>query len=92
MRCLKVKFSAELIDAVSINAIHVPNDYTTSRIFRAKVKKSGEAGLQYRSVRHAGATCWALMSPSPVESAVQTQHFEFVFDGESISKVRELKL
>lgn len=92
MRCLKVKFSAELIDAVSIDAIHAPNDYTTSRIFGAKVKKSGEAGLQYRSVRHEGATCWALMSPSPVESAVQTQHFEFVFDGEGISKVRELKL
>lgn len=92
MRCLKVKFSAELIDAVSIDDIHSPDDYTTSRIFGAKVKKSEEAGLQYRSVRNEGCICWGLMSPLHVESAFQTQHFEFVFDGESISKVREFTI
>jgi hypothetical protein len=92
MRCLKVTFSAELIDAVSIENIHTPDDYTTSRIFGAKVKKSDDAGLQYRSVRNKGSICWGLMSPSHVEFAVQTQHFEFIFDGESISKVRELTM
>jgi hypothetical protein len=92
MRCLKVTFSAELINAVSIDDIHAPDDYTTSRIFGAKVKKSDEAGLQYRSVRNEGSTCWGLMSPAHVESAFQTQHFEFIFDGESISKVRELTM
>lgn len=91
MRCLKFTFSAKLINATSIDAIHAPDDYTTSRIFGAQVKKSGEAGLQYRSVRNEASICWGLMSPSFVESAVQTRHFEFVFDGESISKVRELK-
>jgi len=92
MRCLKVKFSAELIDAVAIDDIHAPDDYTTSRIFGDRVKKLGEAGLQYRSVRNERSICWGLMSPSHVESAFQTQHFEFVFDGESISKVRELTM
>ena len=92
MLCLKVKFSAELIDAVSIDDIHAPDDYTTSRIFGAKVKKSEEDGLQYRAVRNNGSICWGLMSPSHVEFAVQTQHFEFIFDGESISKVRELTM
>lgn len=92
MRCLKVRFSAELIDAVSIDDIHAPDDYTASRIFGAKVKKSKEAGLQYRSVRNEGSICWGLMSPSHVESAFQTQRFEFVFDGKIISKVREFTM
>jgi hypothetical protein len=92
MRCLKVEFSAELIDAVLLDDIHTPDDYTTSRIFGAKVKKVEEAGIQYRSVRNKGAVCWGLMSPVHVESAVQTQHFEFVFDGQGISKVRELTM
>lgn len=97
MRCLKVIFSAELIDAISLDAIlldniHEPNDYAASRIFGAKVKKAQEAGIQYHSVRNTGAICWGLMSPVHVESAVQTQHFEFVFDGKGISKVRELTM
>lgn len=92
MRCLKVNFSASLINAISIEDIHEPNDYSAARIFGKQIKKAGEAGVQYRSVRNEGAICWGLMSPSFVESAVQTQHFEFVFDGERISKVRELAM
>lgn len=92
MRCLKVKFSAELVNAVAIEDIHVPDDYIASRIVGVKVKKAGEAGLQYRSVRNEKAICWGLMSPVYVESVVQTKHFEFVFDGTSISKVRELAI
>jgi hypothetical protein len=92
MRCLKVEFTAELINAVSIDDIHTPNDYTSSRILGAGVKKSDEAGLQYRSVRREGSICWGLMWPTYVYSAFQTQHFEFVFDGERISKVRELTM
>lgn len=92
MRCLKVTFSAELINAVSMDELHHPDDYTASRIFGAGIKKSGDAGLQYRSVRNEGAICWGLMSPVYAESAIQTQHFEFVFDGDRISKVRELTM
>jgi hypothetical protein len=90
MRCLNVTFSAELIDAVGIDDIHACDDYSASRILGGRIRKLGEAGLQYRSVRNAGAICWGLMSPSHVESAIQTRHFEFIFDGQSISTVREL--
>jgi hypothetical protein len=92
MRCLKVTFSANLVNAIAIDEIHVPDDYTASHGFGVKIKKSGAAGIQYRSVRNEGGICWALMSPSYVECVVQTQHFEFVFDGKSISKVRELTI
>ena len=89
MRCLKVVFSDELIDAAEIENINATNDYTASRLFGAKMKK---AGIQFRSVGNAGAICWGLISRLHVESAIQTQHFEFVFDGEGISKVRELSI
>lgn len=92
MRCLKVRFSAELIDAVAIDDIHAPDDYSTSRILGSQVKKSKEAGIQYRSVRNEGTLCWCLMSPSFVKDIIQTKHFEFIFDGKSISKIRELKV
>lgn len=90
MRCLKVKFSAELINACSVSDIYSPDDYSASRVFGIQVKKAGEAGLQYNSVRNPGAICWGLMSPEFVESAVQTRHFEFVYDGKQISQVREI--
>lgn len=92
MRCLKVTFTAKVINAVSIKENHAPDDYSAARVYGAQLKKSGEAGIQYRSVRHKESICWGLMSPSYVESAVQTQHFEFVFDGKGISKVRELTI
>ncbi len=92
MRCLKVTFSASLIDATTLDTLHHPDDYTESRLFGAHLKKANDAGLQYRSVRNEGAICWGLMSPSFVTSAIQTQHFEFIFDGEKIAHVRELTI
>ncbi|MFT5542279.1 MAG: hypothetical protein ACI97K_001486 [Glaciecola sp.] len=92
MRCLKVVFSAELVDGVDIDEIQLPDDYAPSRSFGAQIKSAGKSGVQYRSVRNVGGTCWGLMSPRYVESARQTMHFEFIYDGESISKVRELTI
>lgn len=90
MRCLKVTFSADVFDVSDIADVHAPDDYSAARTMGHAIKKSGDAGLQYRSVRNVGSTCWGLMSPRYVESAIQTQHFEFIFDGSRISKVREL--
>jgi hypothetical protein len=92
MRCLKVVFSAELVNGVDIAEIHLPNDYVPSRSFGAKIRGAGENGIQYCSVRNAGGICWGLMSPRYVESARQTMHFEFIYDGKFISKVRELTI
>lgn len=90
MRCLKVEFSAEPLDATGVKNIYDPNDYTPSRIFGNKIKTSGADGIQYLSVRNPGAICWGLMSPRFVESVTQTKHFEFIFDGERISAIRQL--
>ncbi len=92
MRCFKVTFSAKLINAVSVDEIDTINDYAASRVFGAELNKAKEAGLQYRSVGNKGSICRGLLSPAYVESAIQRKHFEFVFDGDCISKVRELTM
>jgi hypothetical protein len=37
--------------------------------------------LRYRSVRLPGNTCWALMTPRPVTSIVQSAHYEMSWNG-----------
>ena len=90
MRCLKVTFSANVIDCSQIEGVDDQKDYTVARSLGAQLKKQAEQGVQYRSVRNIGATCWGLFSPKHVATAIQTKHFEFIFDGQAMSKVREL--
>ena len=81
--------------------IYHSDDYSIPRSLGAKLKKDNEQGIQYSSVRNGflqnnglvrnnNALCWGLFSPKYVSSAIQTKHFEFVFDGEKIPYVREL--
>ncbi|MBA6327634.1 RES family NAD+ phosphorylase [Colwellia sp. MB02u-6] len=90
MRCLKVTFSASIVDLFQVKGIYEPEDYSLARRLGAELKKNAQQGFQYHSVRNQGATCWGLFSPIHVTSAIQTKHFEFIFDGKSMSKVREL--
>ncbi len=101
MRCLKVVFSGVLADIKStgglvegFNAdqVYDPNDYGVSQLLSDKFRKQGQQGIEYDSVRNKGAVCWGLYSPKFVLSAIQTKHFEFVFDGSRISQVREYKM
>jgi hypothetical protein len=90
MRCLKVTFSADVVDCLEVEGIYELDDYSLPRSLGAQLKKNAEQGFQYYSVRNQGSTCWGLFSPIYVSTAIQTKHFEFIFDGKSISKVREL--
>jgi len=90
MRCLQIKFSANVVDCTSVENIYHNDDYSVPRILGAKLKKANNQGIQYNSVRNKHAICWGLFSPIHVSSAIQTKHFEFIFDGKSISSVREL--
>ena len=90
MRCLKVIFSADVIDCTDVAGIYESDDYIKPRELGAQLKKNNVQGIHYHSVRNNNATCWGLFSPLYVNSAIQTKHFEFIFDGKSIAKVREL--
>lgn len=65
--------------------IHDPDDYSHARQLGREAKRQGCPGLHYRSVRSPGNTCWALLSPRPVSSMIQTAHYEMIWSGQIVS-------
>lgn len=65
--------------------VYAPDDYTHSRRLGHETKREGCPGLRYNSVRSPGNTCWALMTPRPVTSIIQTAHYEMIWNGQIIS-------
>lgn len=79
-------------DAASIamnDPVYDPVDYTHSHRLGKAVKDAGYPGLRYNSVRMHGNYCWALMTPRPVSSVIQTAHYEMIWNGQitSVNKV-----
>lgn len=69
--------------------IYDPDDYSHARLLGAAAKREGCPGLRYNSVRSPGNHCWALLTPRPVSSIVQTAHFEMIWSGQitSVSRI-----
>ncbi|PTT96787.1 hypothetical protein DBR45_41945 [Pseudomonas sp. HMWF031] len=85
---------AAMKDATSIpmtDPLYAPDDYTDSHRFGRAIKDAGCPGLRYHSVRMPGSHCWALMTPRPVLSIIQTAHYEMVWNRHitSVSKISE---
>ena len=75
---------AAMKDAVSIpltDPIYDPDDYTHSHALGKAIKSDRCPGLRYRSVRNPGNHCWALMTPRPLSSIIQTAHYEMIWNG-----------
>ncbi len=92
MRGLACRFDGDLFDITRLGdgAIYHETDYAAPRQFAEQVRKEGGEGLQYRSVRNEGATCWALFTPKRVKAINQSAHFEFIWNGKTISKVETI--
>ena len=85
---------AAMKDAAPIaltDPVYAPDDYTHSRQLGRSIKEAGCPGIRYHSVRVQGSYCWALMTPRPVASIVQTAHYEMIWNGQitSVSKISE---
>lgn len=83
---------AGMLDATVVpmtDPIYDPDDYSHAQRFGRLLKEAHHPGLRYRSVRNAEQDCWALMTPRPVTSIIQTAHFEMVWNGR-ISSVSTL--
>lgn len=93
-RGLACRFRAdEVCDATTLpltHSIYHPNDYSDSRALGIALRTQGTAAVQYHSVRAEEAMCWGLFTPRPVQSIVQSAHFEFVWDGQAISSINKL--
>ena len=93
MRGLKLKFSAMLLNIYSPkidNGWYDTHDYTAARQLGDAIKKADKDGLWYESVRKPDTSCYALFSPHLIKSVVQTQHYEFVWNGQQIDAVVKL--
>lgn len=67
------------------DAIYAPDDYSHAQQLGREAKRDGCPGLSYNSVRAPGNRCWALMTPRPVTSVIQTAHYEMIWSGQIIS-------
>jgi len=81
-------------DATAIpttDPIYDPEHYSHSQPFGKAIRQAGCPGLRYHSVRRPGGHCWALMTPRPVLSIIQTAHYEMVWNRQitSVSQISE---
>lgn len=67
--------------------LHAPDDYTASQAFATHLRRSGSAGIAYRSVRHAGGECIAVFRPRALLKPRQGQHLAYRWNGTRIDAV-----
>lgn len=75
---------ARMLDAAVLpltDPVHAPADYSQARLLGQAARAARRPGLRYRSVRHPGQLCWALMTPKPMTSILQTAHYEMIWSG-----------
>lgn len=91
MRCYSCVVDANLLDVREQKQFHHPDDLSASQNIGKKLKQQNAMGLLYQSVRRQGGECVAVLRPSAlVPPAVQAKHYQFHWDGESISTIVEL--
>ena len=92
MRCYKTGIRGSLHDLRrGYRAEHDPDSYTASRALALALRTEGSDGIVYRSVRNPGGECVAAFYPDLVLPHVQTRHYQYVWDGTTISDVLEMK-
>ncbi len=94
MRGLRVSFTASLLNIYAPRrdgcGWYDADDYSAAQQLGDKVKKADEHGVFYASVRDEGKPCYALFSPHLINSVVQTEHYEYQWDGERIAHVLKI--
>lgn len=93
MRCLKTRFSANLRDIRGEHFInndwYNKDNYTAAQVLGGALKIKAEQGLVYQSVRHPPVACYALFTPKIITDIFQSEHFDYIWDGEKITVALE---
>ena len=66
--------------------LHDPDDYGPPQAFARSLRASGSSGLVYRSVRHRGGQCVAVLRPRAIPKPSQGAHLRYRFDGHRIDR------
>ncbi len=73
-------------------AVYDPNDYSASQAFGRKLRTAGSNGIAFESVRRPAGECVALFRPRLVQNVRQGMHLRYVWNGEKITEVYELRI
>ena len=71
--------------------IYDPDSYVASQKLARSLKLAGSNGVVFDSVRHSGGQCLAVYRPRLVQNCRQGTHLRYVWDGERINQVYELR-
>jgi RES domain len=71
--------------------IYDPDSYISSQVLGRQLKNSGSNGIVYDSVRHPAGECVAIYKPRLILNLRQGVHLRYVWDGNRISRVYELR-
>ncbi len=92
MRCYHCVVKASLVDVKQDKEIHNADSFGYAQSVGAKLRSQNELGILYNSVRRPGGECIAVLRPPAlIPPAVLAGHYQFYWDGNTISKVLEMK-
>lgn len=95
MRLYHADFSASFHDLRGqrrrYGAAYAPGSYVESQRLAQALLEDGSNGLVYESVRHAGGECLACFRPALVCNVRIGAHYEYVWEGTAIPRVRRLR-
>ena len=92
MRCYRTGIRGKLHDLrTGYRSAHDPDSYAASQALARRLRDAGSDGVVFRSVRRPGGECAAAFYPDLVKPHVQTRHYQYVWDGNAIATVLEMK-
>lgn len=71
--------------------LHDPNNWNESQKFGKTLREKKSWGIVYHSVRHQSGYCIAALRPPAVSIPTQGPHLTYVWDGNKITNVLEMK-
>lgn len=69
-----------------------PTSYVASQALARELRAAGSNGISYDSVRRTGGQCLAVFRPRLASHVRQSRHLRYVWNGERIASVYELRL
>jgi hypothetical protein len=96
MRCYLADVGCELHDLRTRRAelpdVYDPASYAASQKLGREIRDSGSNGISFDSVRRDGGECVAIFRPRLVQNVRQSVHLRYVWDGNSIANVYEIRV
>ena len=80
----------DISDLPQSDPIYDPNDYSLSQTMAGILRAQNSNGIMYRSVRYPDGQAAAIFWPDIAGITNQGQHFSYYWDGNTVSKVKNL--